>query len=145
MTKPIPNLSDCTSVTMDCFCTNCPLKLNNTVHLAAVNIPAFFFRSRLCPQSCLSARSCALWTWETTACRRCRHVLENSPGWPSWSWEGTVLSVSRWSSGSVGCWSAAGWWWRRTCSTRCHQKSRSSSGGRIKSKPKPSLRREFEK
>lgn len=101
----------------------------------------FPYRLRLCPQSCLNARSCVHWIWETTACRRCRHASESSLGWPSWSWEGTVLSVSQWSLGSVACWRGAVWWWRRTSSTRCHQRSKSSYGGPIRSKLEAKLSR----
>lgn len=92
------------------------------------------FRSRLCPLSCSSVRSCELSTWATTACRRCRHALENSQASPSWSWGGTVSSAFRWSSESVVCWRGAAWWWRKTCSTRCHQKWKSSFGGPIRNK-----------
>lgn len=95
---------------------------------------SFHFRLRLCPQSCLTARNCVLWTWETIACRRCLPALANLPGWPSWSWGETVSSVSQSSLGNVGCWRRAAWWWRRTCSTRCHQKSKSSFGGLTRSK-----------
>lgn len=103
------------------------------------------FRSRLCPLSSSSVRSCVLWIWAITACRRCHHASENSPAWPSWSWEGTVWSVSLWNSASVGCWRGAVWWWRRTCSTRCHQKSKNSFGGLIRSKLEPNLSGELQR
>lgn len=116
-----------------CSLLTCPLHC-----FASYSLP---YRLRLCPQSCLSARSCVHWIWETTACRRCRHASESSPGWPSWSWEETVLSVSQWSLGSVGCWRGAVWWWRRTSSTRCHPRSKSSYGGPIRSKLEAKLSR----
>lgn len=86
------------------------------------------YRLRNFHQSCSSVRNCGRWTWEITACSPCPLASGNWPTWPSWSWEETVWRASPSSSGSAVYWNAAASSSRRTSSTLCPQKSKSSSG-----------------
>lgn len=92
-------------------------------------------RSRACPTSCSSARSCARLTWATTACSQCRRASASWRRWRSWSCGATGWSACRWSWASAGSSRGRAWWWRRTSSTPCPPRSRSSSGKLIRNQP----------
>lgn len=87
--------------------------------------------------SCSSAKSFAPWTWGTTASSPFHHALESWPHWLSWSSEETVWSVCPWSWESADCWREAVLWSKRTSSTRCPPRLRSSCGKLTKNKHEP--------